>query len=260
MLGKDWLLQPKPGITHCFMIQAQISSGDADSGNRILIPALRALGINKLDGLMLTHDDSDHTGGAASVMQNIPTGWLSSSLTDGHPLSQQASNIQRCQDGQSWQWDGVNFEVLHPDVNSYARAKIKDNNRSCVLRISIGEQHILLAADIERKSERQLFKRNADKLPAKLLLVPHHGSKTSSTVEFVNAVSPDFAVFTVGYRSRYGHPKPEVMQRYRDAGTQLLRSDIDGAIVVEMNAQGLQLERYRITHRRYWTHIPEVAD
>ena len=235
-------------------------SGDADSGNRILIPALHAMGINQLDGLMLTHDDIDHTGGAASVMQNIPTGWLSSSLDDEHPLSQQINNIRRCQNGQTWQWDGVNFEVLYPDVNSYAEEKIKDNDRSCVLRISIGDQHILLTADIERKSEWQLLKRNADKLPATLLLVPHHGSNTSSTVEFINAVSPDYAVFTVGYRSRYGHPKPEVTQRYRDAGIQLLRSDMDGAIVVEMNAQGIQLERYRMTHRRYWTHAPYVKE
>ena len=235
-------------------------SGDTDSGNRILLPALRAMGVNQLDGLMLTHDDIDHTGGAASVMQNIPTGWLSSSLADEHPLSRQTSNIRRCQNGQAWQWDGVNFEVLHPDVNSYTETKIKDNDRSCVLRISIGEQHILLAADIERKSEWQLLKRNADKLAATLLLVPHHGSKTSSTVEFINAVSPDFAVFAVGYRSRYGHPKPKVIQRYHDAGAQLLRSDMDGAIVVKMNAQDIQLEQYRITHRRYWTHTPYVKE
>jgi len=247
-------------------------SGDADSGNRILIPALHALGINQLDGLMLTHDDVDHTGGATSVMQNIPTGWLSSSLADGHPLLQNAALspspfsasgqgvLRRCTNGQRWQWNGVDFAVLHPDEDSYAVATIRDNNRSCVLRISIGDQHILLAADIEKQSEHELLEKNIGRLPATLLLVPHHGSKTSSTVDFINAVSPDFAVFTVGYRSRYGHPKPEVLQRYRDAGAQILRSDMDGAIVVEMNAQGMQLERYRLTHRRYWTHTPVVKE
>ena len=251
-------------------------SDGADSGNRILIPSLRAMGISKLDGLILTHDDTDHTGGAASVMQAMPIGWLSSSLPDGHPLIkqlairqsqqttlakslvmlQQTANNQRCTDGQSWQWDGVQFEILHPDSASYAAEKIRKNNRGCVLRISIGNRHILLAADIEKESEQQLLKEHTDKLPATLLVVPHHGSKTSSTDEFIAAVRPGYAVFTVGYLNRFGHPKQEVVQRYADSGSTLLRSDVDGAILVEMNAQGLQVERYRKTHRRYWTHIP----
>jgi competence protein ComEC len=230
-------------------------SGSADSGNRILIPAMRALGISKLDGLILTHDDSDHTGGAASVMQAIPIGWLSSSLPEGHPLLQKIANKQRCIDGQSWQWDGVQFEILHPDPSSYAQTKISDNNRGCVLRISIGKQHILLAADIEKSSEIELLRKHPDQLPAALLVVPHHGSKTSSTDEFVAAVKPDYAIFTAGYRNRFGHPKQEIVQRYADSGAQLLRSDEDGAIMVEMNAGDLQVESYRKTHRHYWTHF-----
>lgn len=232
-------------------------SDGADSGNRILVPSLRAMGISKLDGLILTHDDTDHTGGAASVMQAMPIAWISSSLPDGHPLLQSATNKRRCTDGQSWQWDGVNFEILHPDAGSYAITKIRDNNRGCVLRISIGKQHVLLTADIEKESELQLLKEHADKLPATLLVVPHHGSKTSSTDEFIAAVRPGSAVFTVGYRNRFGHPKQEVVQRYADSGGTLLRSDEDGAILVELNAQGLQVERYRKTHRRYWTHTPQ---
>jgi competence protein ComEC len=231
-------------------------SDGADSGNRILIPSLRAMGISKLDGLMLTHDDTDHTGGASSVMKAMPIGWVSSSLPDGHPLLQLAADKQRCTDGQSWQWDGVQFEILHPDATSYAKVRISKNNRGCVLRISIGNQHILLAADIEKESEQLLLKEHADKLSAAMLVVPHHGSKTSSTDEFIAAVRPGYAVFTVGYLNRFGHPKQEVVQRYADSGSTLLRSDEDGALLVEMNAQGLQVERYRKTHRRYWTHIP----
>jgi competence protein ComEC len=229
-------------------------SAQADSGNRILIPSLRAMGIAKLDGLILTHDDSDHTGGAASVMQAMPIDWVSSSLPDEHPILQQAVNKQRCMDGQAWQWDGVGFEMLHPDAASYAAENIRDNNMGCVLRISIGDQHVLLAADIEKESEQRLLGEHADKLPAAMLVVPHHGSKTSSTDEFVRAVSPDYAVFTVGYRNRFGHPKQEVVQRYAGNGAQLLRSDSDGAIMVEMNSQGLQVESYRKSHRRYWMH------
>jgi competence protein ComEC len=245
-------------------------SGGADSGNRILIPALRASGISKLDGLILTHDDTDHTGGAASVMQAMPIGWLSSSLPDGHPLLQQTTlsptpspasgigELKRCMDGQSWQWDGVQFEILHPDAGSYALTKISDNNRGCVLRISTANQHILLTADIEKTSEMELLKEHRDELPAALLVVPHHGSKTSSTNEFVAAVRPDYAVFTAGYRNRFGHPKRKIVRRYADSGAALLRSDEDGAILVEMNAGGLQVERYRKTHRRYWTHFASL--
>ena len=124
------------------------------------------------------------------------------------------------------------------------------------MRISIGDQHILLTADIEKESEQQLLKEHANKLPATLLVVPHHGSKTSSTNKFIAAIKPHYAVFTVGYRNRFGHPKQEILQRYADSGSTLLRSDEDGAILVEMNAQGLQVERYRKTHRHYWTHFP----
>ncbi len=232
-------------------------SDGADSGNRILIPSLRAMGINQLDGMILTHDDTDHTGGAASVMQAMPMGWVSSSLPDEHPLLHQATVKQRCTDGQSWQWDGVDFKILHPDAASYSKEHISKNNRGCVLRISIGNEHILLTADIEKESEQQLLEEHADKLPAILLIVPHHGSKTSSTDEFIAAVHPKYAAFTVGYFNRFGHPKQEVVQRYAHSGAELLRSDEDGAILVEMDARGLQVERYRKTHRRYWTHSPQ---
>jgi len=235
-------------------------SDGADSGNRILIPSLRAMGIARLDGMILTHNDTDHTGGAASVMQAMPISWLSSSLPDGHPLLQLAPVKQRCMDGQAWQWDGVSFEILHPDADSYAVANIRDNNRGCVLRISVGDQHILLAADIEKDSERQLLKDHFDKLPAALLVVPHHGSKTSSTARFIAAVHPGYAVFTVGYRNRFGHPDRHVVQRYTNIGSTLLRSDQDGAILVNMDAHGLELERYRNTHRRYWMQSTQPAN
>jgi competence protein ComEC len=229
-------------------------SDGADSGNRILIPSLRAMGIRKLDGLILTHDDTDHTGGAASIMQAMPVDWLSSSLPEGHPLLQTTAEKRRCMDGQTWQWDGVLFEILHPDKASYAQANISDNDRGCVLRISIANRHILLTADIEKASEAELLDRHPDKLAAALLVVPHHGSRTSSTVKFISAVRPRYAVFTAGYRNRFGHPKQDIVQRYADSGAALLRSDQDGAILVDMNAGQLRIERYRYTHSRYWTH------
>ncbi|MDO8813476.1 MAG: DNA internalization-related competence protein ComEC/Rec2 [Gallionella sp.] len=239
-------------------------SGDADSGNRILIPALRAMGIARLDGLILSHDDSDHTGGTASIMQAMPVGWVSSSLPPDRLKTfrtdpSAALEARRCRDGESWNWEGVQFEMLHPAYGGDSTKKPHDNDQSCVLRIGIGKHSVLLAGDIEKNSEVRLLKQHADKLSASLLVVPHHGSKNSSSYEFVAATLPDYAVFTAGYRNRFGHPKEEVLQRYADSGAELLRSDEDGAILVEINAQGLQVERYRRTHRRYWTHVPVGA-
>jgi len=245
-------------------------SGETDSGNRTLIPALRALGIGKLDGLILSHDDTDHTGGTASLMQAMPIGWVSSSLPATYPLLQNDPPrplageglgervSRRCHDGASWNWDGVQFEMLHPAQNNDGAKKAHDNDQSCVLRIGIGEHSVLLAGDIERNSEVRLLRQHADKLFTTLLVVPHHGSKSSSSYEFVAATLPDYAVFTAGYRNRFGHPREEVLQRYADSGAELLRSDEDGAILVEMNAQGLQVERYRKSQRRYWTHVPRL--
>jgi competence protein ComEC len=163
---------------------------------------------------------------------------------------------RRCQDGESWNWDGVQFEMLHPAYGNDSTKKPHDNDQSCVLRIGVGKHSILLAGDLERGSEMRLLDQHADKLLTSLLVVPHHGSKSSSSLDFVAATLPDYAVFTAGYRNRFGHPREEVLQRYADSGAELLRSDEDGAILVEMNAQGLKVERYRKTHRRYWTHAP----
>jgi competence protein ComEC len=232
-------------------------SGEADSGNRILVPALRAMGIAQLDGLMLSHDDLDHTGGTASVMQAMPVGWLSAPVNPDPALFRQAAEVRRCADGQSWDWDGVKFEVLHPKPGHVTGARLHDNDSSCVLRISTGNQHVLLAGDIEKNAEQRLLGRHPDKLPATLLVAPHHGSGSSSGFDFVATTLPDYAVFTVGYRNRFSHPKEEVVQRYADSGAQLLRSDENGAILVEMDAKKIEVERYREAHARYWRHRPE---
>ena len=187
-------------------------------------------------------------------MQAMPINLLSSSLPDDSPILLQAHNHQRCVDGQNWDWDGVHFEMLHPSRASYADEEVSKNNRGCTLRISVGKNSVLLAADIEKKSEERLLELHPDKLPATLLVVPHHGSKTSSTEAFVEAVHPRYAVFTAGYRNKFGHPKAEVVARYRIVGSELLYSAEDGAIVVDMDAENFTVERYRKTHARYWTH------
>jgi competence protein ComEC len=230
--------------------------GESDSGNRILIPSLRGMGIASLDGLILSHDDTDHIGGTVSVLQAMPVGWIASSQPVDtiptvpseaiSPFDKFGTNgpalMRRCRDGMSWNWDGVQFDILHPDQNS---VRPHDNNQSCVLRISTGHQHILLAGDIEKRAEQRLLNVHADQLPAGLLVVPHHGSSGSSGENFVAAVLPDYAVFTSGYLNRFGHPKEAIRQRYMDSGATLLRSDEDGAILVDMNANGMAVERER---------------
>ena len=228
-------------------------AGEADSGNRILVPSLRALGIARLDGLILSHSDLDHVGGTLSVREALTPGWIKTSMPTAHPLLAGASRVLPCRDGDGWSWDGITFEILHPG-RSLPNRKKHDNDQSCVLRISDGTHQILLTGDIEKASEARLLAQHRDKLPATLLLAPHHGSKSSSTADFVTAVAPRHVVFTSGYRNRFHHPHPTVVARYAHQGAELLRSDADGAILIEMKRDGLSLESWRRTHRRYWTH------
>ena len=227
-------------------------SEDADSGNRVILPYLRGAGIARLDGLVLTHDDNDHTGGAASVLQGISVDWLASSLPVGHPLLKNRTRSFPCFAGQAWTWDGVRFGMLHPTYESYAEAGIKDNARGCVLKVTTAYGSVLLPADIERLSEMQLLERSPETLAADILVAPHHGSKTSSTPEFVSQVAPSVTVFTVGYRNRFGHPRAEVVQRYEAAGSQLRRSDRDGAVLFGIGPPGISVQTWREARRRYW--------
>ncbi len=232
-------------------------SGDADSGNRILVPALRAMGVSRLDRLILSHDDIDHVGGTRSVMAVIPVDVVTTSLAGDHELLRDVKRFERCADGQQWDWDGVHFEMLHPAIDSTA-IKLRDNDQSCVLRISVGTQHILLTGDIEQASEERLMQLHTDKLLTTLLVAPHHGSKSSSSENFIAATSPEYVIFTAGYRSRFNHPAPEVVQRYADSNTQQLRSDAAGAVIINANATNIQLERFRQTHQHYWTHQTSI--
>jgi len=227
-------------------------TSEADSGSRTVVPFLRGEGVRHLDAMIVTHSDSDHSGGALSVLQAVPVGWLVSSLRDGHPIQQSTPNSHRCRAGQSWEWDGVRFDMLHPMEESYNNLRLKSNALSCVLKITTPHGSVLLPADVEKKSEYQLLKRYGEALSSTVLIAPHHGSKTSSTEEFVRRVNPRLVVFTVGYRNRFGHPKEEVAERYRSAGSRLLRSDADGAILLRFAGNDLAVERWRARRMRYW--------
>ncbi|HST02745.1 MAG TPA: DNA internalization-related competence protein ComEC/Rec2, partial [Usitatibacter sp.] len=154
-------------------------SGDADSGNRIVVPFLRGEGLSHLDGVVVSHADDDHSGGAASIALLRDPGWLLSSLPPRHPLQAAFPESHRCEAGQRWSWDGVTFSVLHPAVAIYAEAgRRKENDRGCVLRVATGGASMLLAADVEARSEREMLSRDGGALGSTVLLVAHHGSKT----------------------------------------------------------------------------------
>jgi competence protein ComEC len=232
----------------------------ADAGNRIVLPFLRASGISRLDGVILTHDDADHTGGALSVLEAMPVGWMMSTLEDADPLLFHVETNFRCRAGLEWQWDGVRFSVLHPARDGDTLRHVKDNDRSCVLKIATDAASVLLPADIELKSEMLLVAQGVEALKADVLVAPHQGSRTSSSPAFIDAVSPRATVFPAGYRNRFGHPHEDVVARYRGMGTALYRTDYDGAIRIELPvAGGVQLQRHRDVYRRYWHDAPAIG-
>ncbi|MDA1117234.1 MAG: DNA internalization-related competence protein ComEC/Rec2 [Proteobacteria bacterium] len=237
---------------HALLYDAGPAYGrESDSGERIVVPTLRALGVARLDTFVLTHNDTDHTGGAVSVLENLDVRAVLSSLPERHPALSMAGTPARCLRGQAWTWDGVRFEILHPQQGAVARRR---NDESCVLRVSAPGASMLLTGDIERAAERALAL--ADAAPrADVLLVPHHGSRSSSSAPFLAAVRPKLAVAATGYRSRFGHPHTEVLERYAALGIALLRTDRDGAVTVRLAPAGPVAEAERARRARYW-HVP----
>ncbi len=228
-------------------------SRESDAGQRTLVPLLRALG-EQLDTIIVSHRDSDHSGGALAVQAMQPQAALFSSLEAGHEILTARSatqSTQRCIAGQHWLWDGIDFHILHPQAADYDAAN-KPNAMSCVLRISNGQRTALLVADIEAAQEVRLI---ADKAPlqADILLAPHHGSKTSSTDAFLDAVHPKQAIFQSGYRNRYHHPAPEVAQRYVDRNIQIINSPSCGAVTWHSERPDA-VRCQRQIGQRYWQH------
>jgi len=176
---------------------------------------------------------------------------LLSSLPADHPLLGLASAARRCAVGQNWTWDGVRFEFLHPQ-SGQARAK-KTNDLSCVLKVSAGGRAMLLTGDIEKLAESEMLARDSAALSADVLLVPHHGSRTSSSEAFLAAVRPAAAVVPVGYRNRFGHPNGEVLGRLR---TNVYRTDLDGAVTVQLANGEFDVKSERQQRRRYWHDAP----
>jgi competence protein ComEC len=318
---------------HALLFDTGPGPESTHAGERVVVPFLQAHGVTALDMLIISHADSDHSGGAPAVLDAIEVRQMVAALAPANPLwsnaKQRGADTLPCAAGQRWQWDGVEFAMLWPDAGPLQG---KPNAHCCVLRVSTLPAAVrppatasplaaesmslaengavaeststgsvqpaplrvaaLLAADIEAPVERILLARDREALRAQVLVVPHHGSKTSSTEPFLDSIDPLVALFQVGYRNRFHHPNAGVFERYKARHIVLARSDADGAVRVDVNpdfspglipgldpgigpegsvegnagvapgirsgsgpdANGaaLTLERYRDTQRRYW--------
>ena len=242
---------------------------DADTGNRIIAPYLRGEGIRVLDALVVSHVDEDHSGGAKSIIDMRKPKWVLTSMDVQNEMLRGATELMRCEwmedGGDTWRWDGVEFDIIHPAKEAYAKGGVKSNNLGCTLKITAPGGSILMTADIEKQSENQLIERFKDDpavLKSDVMVVPHHGSRTSSTDAFIDAVSPAMALVPVGYRSRFRHPNSAVVERYAARNIPLYRTDFLGAITLKFapDANGKPtMSTYRQERKRYWIDQPHAA-
>jgi len=222
-----------------------------DAGSAVLLPFLRSVGVRQVDLLILSNGDADHAGGAQALAAELPLGRVLS----GEPAKIPDLQARPCEAGQSWNWDGVAFSVLHPRSTDRWRG----NNRSCVLSLDHVAGRVLFPGDIEAPAERSLVEGSPDALSSRILLAPHHGSATSSTPALVQAVVPEYVVFSAGYRNRYGFPKSAVAERWRSVGAHTLNTAESGAVSFRLLAGGTLVGPHlgRLEQRRYWTYLTD---
>lgn len=219
-----------------------------DAGQAVLIPFLRHQGITRLDTLVVSHGDNDHIGGVASLLAVYPPHVTFTSV----PKQLPAGGATRCRLGQHWQWDGVGFTMLHPAADDAPAG----NNASCVLRVEAANGwRLLLPGDIERAAERRLVEDRYDRLPAQVLVAPHHGSATSSSPAFIAAVNPEVVIFPAAWLNRYRFPKREVVERYRAAGARVFDTGRRGALSVKLSSSTPRpvIDSWRDRCRHIWS-------
>lgn len=219
-------------------------SPESDSGQHVLLPFLRSLGAAHLDTVMISHGDRDHIGGADSLLKGIPTARVLTSVPEQLP----DHAPEKCVAGQTWDWDGVTFTVLSPPPIAFA----SDNNNSCVLKIASAEGSALLTGDIEAETENWLVQTYGGQLQADVLVAPHHGSKTSSTLAFLRTVSPQTVLIPAGFHNPFGHPHASILRRYEAINAHWLNTADSGAITLNFQNGGRALAWFRQTEARYW--------
>lgn len=204
-----------------------------------LVPYLRSRGIGRLDLAVISHGDRDHAGGLDDLTRSLPVGWIVGPMEVGAD--------EACVAGRRWRWSGVAFEVLHPAAGS----ALSGNDASCAILVKAAGCSVLLLADPERRGEAALVRQ---RLRADLVLVPHHGSATSSGAALVAAVGARWALVSSGFDDRWGLPKPEVVRRWRTAGAEVLDTGRDGALLFETHQGGCGEgpRGWRRTAGRWW--------
>jgi len=224
-------------------------TGGLDLGEAAVVPALRALGVRRLDAMMISHADNDHAGGAGAVNRAFAPGLLLS----GEP--KQVEGAATCAGLADWVWDEVRFSLLHPPENFPELG----NDSSCVLRAQAVGGSALLPGDINQIIETRLLREQAKPLASTLLVVPHHGSSGSSSKQFVEAVSAQFVLIASGHRNRFGHPRADVIDRYLATDAAIMGTVESGAINVLIRRDGeVEFAHRRSTHRRYWHEIEDA--
>jgi competence protein ComEC len=222
-----------------------------DTGELVVLPYLRSRGVRWIDRLVISHGDLDHQGGMQSLLTNMSTRsiLLGPSVVQGPSVAKLGDRPERCTIGQQWSWDGVLFEILHPGRGVGSSS---DNDTSCVVRIVGRAGTALLTGDIEAEAERELLERGVQRTD--IVVIAHHGSRSSSTEPFVTRTSPKLALVSAGYRNRWNFPRSDVTQRWRDVGAQVESTIESGAIAVSVAAEkGIVVRHYRREHRRYWS-------
>jgi competence protein ComEC len=210
-----------------------------DAGAEVVLPALAATGRRDLDLMIVSHADNDHAGGAAAVAG----AYRSSAILKGPDVD--ALPGRTCTRGEHWEWDGVRFVVLHPSAEFAARG----NESSCVLKVIAGDRALLVTGDVEQRGEKALLDQP---LAADVVVVPHHGSATSSSPAFVAAVDAEHAIVSAGFANRWGFPRPEVRARWQSQGATVIVTGDVGAIGVVLGPAGVRLEAERDRRHRYW--------
>ncbi|MDF0604326.1 DNA internalization-related competence protein ComEC/Rec2 [Neisseriaceae bacterium TC5R-5] len=213
---------------------------------RVVLPGLQGLGVRQLDVLLLSHHDYDHDGAAAGVVRSLPV----RQVLAGQPESLPGLGLrgEPCRQGLSWVWDGIRFDVLSPAANEL---RTDDNSRSCILRVASQQQALLLMGDAPQAVEQGLLAQGNVRVRSTVLVVGHHGSKTATGSAWLQAVQPRYAVISAGYLNRYRHPHPSVLQRLQQYEVAVLRTDWDGALMLEMGNE-LAVGCWRQQQRRYW--------
>ncbi len=225
-----------------------------NAGSAVVVPVLQTLGVSKVDKLIISHADNDHIGGLASVLEGIQVDEV---LFNGkfNQKEQKLWKHSDCTYRQSWKKDGIDFTILHPK-NITGLGSLSKNQSSCVVQINTDSLKILLPGDIDYKIELKLLEQYSNTLQSDILLVPHHGSKTSSSEPFIDVIKPKYALITNGYRNRFGFPKQVIMSRYQKRGVQAISTVDSGMLSFKLTNNELNISQYRAEHRRFWHTIP----